>query len=345
GGVRVQKVEAGAGKWNVLAVKGPDGAEGGVALSGHMDVVPAEADGGTSEPFVLTDRGDRWVARGSADMKGVLALAVNLCRGVDGGRLKAPLGLLLTCDEELGSLGAQALARDAGALEGMPRRVVVGEPTSMRVVRMHKGHLKMRLVVEGVSAHSGYPQLGVNAIEPAGRAIVALEKLRKELEGERVETAKYFEQTPFATVNVARVVGGGAINVVPNRCEVEFGLRLLPGMDSEGMVERVRGVIEGAMEGAGHAVEVINDSPPMLLDEGASLSRILCEAVGQRGTATLSLASDAGTLQRLGFECALFGPGSIEVAHKADEWLPKEEFARARGVLERVVERMCVDGE
>ena len=137
-----------------------------------------------SDPFTLADEGDRWVGRGACDMKGFLAVAANLAATVDPERLRAPLALVFTYDEEVGTLGARRLLESYGPGPSLPRAAVIGEPTSLRVARAHKGHLKLRITLTGKSAHSGYPHLGVNAIEPAGRIIGALAALRAELERE-----------------------------------------------------------------------------------------------------------------------------------------------------------------
>ncbi len=176
-GIRISRVPSADGaKTNVVAWVGPQPTADrrGLVLSGHMDVVPAEEDGWTSEPFALTDGGDRWVARGACDMKGFLALATNLAaEAAEAGtaRWRAPLALVFTYDEEVGTLGAKRLTESFPEAAALPRSAIIGEPTSLRVVRTHKGHFKLRITLHGVAAHSGYPHLGANAIEPAGRVI------------------------------------------------------------------------------------------------------------------------------------------------------------------------------
>ena len=343
----------------------------GLVLSGHMDVVPADdVDRWSSDPFRLTEQGDRLVGRGACDMKGFLALAANAAAAVDPDRLRHPLVLLLTYDEELGCLGAEHLAKTwpagGGVDEPLPRAALVGEPTELRVVRFHKGHLKLRLDYRGVSAHSAYPHLGASAIEAAAQGVQALTELRRELEEERVGSSEHFPEAPFVTLNVGTIRGGAAINVVPDRCAVEVGVRLLPGMETEPMVERVRSAVgarrapgagEGVAEGSPDAppspataaapqvepptLEVHSASPPLAVPEEATILRALLEATGQERPDAVSYATDAGWLQHMGLDCAIWGPGSIEVAHKPDEWLPRPELARARQVLDGLVRRFC----
>ncbi len=343
-GVRVERnLSPDGDKANVIAWIGPepDAGRHGLVLSGHMDVVPADEDGWRNDPFRLTDEGDRWVGRGSCDMKGFLAVAANLAAEARAERWRAPLALVFTYDEEVGTLGAKHFTESFPGAASLPRSAVIGEPTSLRVARAHKGHAKLRVTLHGVSAHSGYPHLGVNAIEPAGRVIVALAALRRELEAEELPNRELFPEVPYVPLNVGMVHGGAAINVVPDRCDVELGFRPLPGLASEEIAERIRRVVREAAAPFEPEIGTLSDSPPMLLDEASSIHRHLCSLVGQNGQSTVSFATDAGWLQSLGMDCAIFGPGSIEVAHKPNEFIPKDEFAAARGLLERTISRFC----
>jgi len=348
-GVRIEQNPSPAGdKANLVVWLGPepdheDGGRPGLALSGHMDVVPP-GEGWASDPFRLADRGDRWVGRGACDMKGFLALAANLAAERDPARLCAPLVLVLTYDEEVGTLGARRLVESYEAARRLPAQAIVGEPTSCRVARLHKGHLKMRVTLAGIAAHSGYPHLGVNAIEPAGRVIVALSALRRELESEPAPHRELFPEVPYVPLNVGTVQGGTAINVVPERAAVELGLRPLPGMSSAALAARVTAAVRAAAAPAVPEVEVISDSPPLLVREDAPVLRHLAAAMGHRAAGSVSFATDAGWLAGLGIDCAIWGPGSIEVAHKPNEHLPKAELAAARGVLAGAIERFCGEG-
>lgn len=334
-------------KTNLLAWAGPepDGSRRGLLLSGHMDVVPAEEPGWTSDPFTLTDRGDRWVARGACDMKGFLALAANLARETEASRLTAPLALLFTYDEEVGTLGAKRFVETFSEPSALPKNAVIGEPTSLAVARAHKGHFKVRVTLRGRAAHSGYPHLGENAIVPAARVVSALAAVGEVLEQEVAPHRELFPEVPYVPLNVGRIQGGSAINVVPERCCVELGVRPLPGMASTPLVERVSAAARRAAAPGVPEIELLSDSPSLLLDEDAPVYQVLCGAVGQRSSATVSFATDAGWLQQLGLDCAIFGPGSIEHAHRPDEDVPKSELAAARDILRRTIAAFCGDGE
>jgi acetylornithine deacetylase len=346
-GVRIVRQPSPDGtKANVIAWLGPEptGADRpGLVLSGHMDVVPAEEEGWRSDPFTLTDAGDRWVARGSCDMKGFLAVAANAALRAE--HLRAPLALVFTYDEEVGTLGARQLLESYSEGRLLPKSAIIGEPTSLRVARAHKGHLKIRVTLHGRSAHSGYPHLGLNAIEPAGRVIEALAALRRTLEGESAPHADLFPEVPYVPLNIGTVHGGSAINVVPDRCVVEVGVRPLPDMDSAALAARVRETALGAMADLGFDpdIDVLSDSPPMFLAESAPIYRHLCALVGQEEESTVSFATDAGWLQRLGLDCAVCGPGTIEVAHKPNENVPKAELERTRELIDETVRRFCGD--
>lgn len=331
-------------KVNVVIKAGSDDdGGGGLMLSGHLDVVPADEDQWRSDPFTLTEVDGTLVGRGACDMKGSIALAVNVMAQTDPASLQRPLALLLTCDEELGTLGAQHFAKTWPADQRLPRSVVIGEPTSLSVVRMHKGHLIMRVTVHGKSAHSGSPHLGANAIEGAGRVVQALARLAGQFKQKRCDSSNFFSAVPYPVLTVARIHGGTAVNVVPDECVIELGLRLLPGMNTDAMIEWVRDTVVKSDPQQPISVEVVNDSPPLLTDQHAEVNTALCESVRQSRSLGVSFASDAGPLSRAGYECVLFGPGSIEAAHKPNEFVPIAELVRAREILHRLVERFCLD--
>jgi acetylornithine deacetylase len=344
-GVRVQQLPNEKGdKANLLIAAGPEPHDGsGLVLSGHMDVVPADEPDWRSDPFALTESGDTLVARGAADMKGFLAVAANRFAATDAQRLKAPLMLLFTHDEETGTHGARRFSETWTDRSALPRSVVIGEPTSLRVVRAHKGMMRLRLAFEGKAAHSGYPHLGRSAIEPAAEVIVALAALRRAMEAERPAHGEEFPEVPFAALNVGTVAGGSAANVIPDHCVVQLSVRLLPGMTLTEMTERIRHIVAGAAGRTPFTLEQVSLSPAMLLEEGAPIYRELAGAVGQRAPVSVMFATDAGWLQTMGLECVLFGPGNIEVAHKANEFVPVGELRRAGEVLDGLIRRRCAE--
>src|SRR5829696_1515288 len=284
-GVRIIRHPTPAGtKLNLIVSAGPEDGDRGLVLSGHMDVVSAEPEGWESDPFTFTRRDGCYVARGAADMKGFLALAINRLAATAIPRLGHQLVLLFTHDEETGTLGARRLLEEPRVVPPLPRAAIIGEPTSLRVLRMHKGHLRLRLSFTGVPAHSGLPHLGVNAIEAAGRAIVAFAELRQSLERERPPNAEHFPEVPYVTLNVARVAGGGPINVVPADCVLEVGVRLLPGMSADEITGRARAVMQEAVSGVPFELVLLGETPPMMVPENAPILHLLAGELGQAGS-------------------------------------------------------------
>ena len=329
------------GKSNLVVEIGPETGtnRGGLVLCGHMDVVPATEPEWESDPFELVRRGDRYYGRGVADMKGFVALMVDAATRVDPDRLRQPLVLLLTYDEEIGTIGARHFFETWPGDRPLPRRVVIGEPTERTVVLRHKGHLKARVTVDGESAHSAYPHLGRNAIEPAAELVLAWRTLRCELEKMQLPSSVHFAEVPFPSMNVATIHGGSAINVIPDRCVVEVGVRLLPGQDSDVVADRLRAVAAEALEDASWTWELLCESPP-LEASGGDLAQTLIELVGGEPESVL-YATDAGWLQRLDMDCVVWGPGSIRVAHKPNEWIAASELESAATTLDDLVERFC----
>ena len=330
-------------KMNLIVRIGPTEQSGGrgLVLSGHMDTVPADEPEWTSDPLTVTEVDGQYFGRGVCDMKGFIALAINAAASVDVASLKHPVVLIFTYDEEVGILGAKHLAYAYEGRGNLPRAAIIGEPTALKVVRMHKGFLGFDVVLTGKSAHSGYPHLGLNAIEPVGPLIEALKHFRTELQTESPPNCEYFPEVPFVALNLGTISGGTAANIVPDRCELACSLRLMPGMDTDDMIRRVRSVVENAMDNSPFEFEVTHQTPPLLLEEQTEIYRMLTERIGQTETLSASYATDAGWLQSLGMECAIFGPGSIEVAHRPNESLPISEFEACASVVDQLIRQSC----
>jgi acetylornithine deacetylase len=199
----------------------------------------------------------------------------------------------------------------------------------------------VEVTIEGKSAHSGYPHLGKNAIEAAARIIASLRGLRHRLEEEGGALSGYFPDAPFVSLNVGMIEGGSAVNVVPDRCTIRVGFRLLPRMSHDEVVQRIVAACRNAAGDDPHAVRATGESPPLFLDENTRIYHALCGLVGQTETVSASYATDGGWLARAGMECAVWGPGSIAVAHKPNEFMPLAEYARGRELLECAVREFC----
>lgn len=334
---RAERITSSPGKVNLL-ISRDSPQQDDLLLCGHLDTVPATEPEWSHDPFALLESGGLLYGRGTADMKGFVAIALNLFLQLAS---TSRIHLLLTCDEEIGCLGARSFAERCRD-RTLPRRAIIGEPTSLQVVNAHKGHLKLRIVVRGRAAHSAYPHLGENAIEKAATLIAELALLRQELAAERAESSTSFPDAPFMPLNIATIRGGTAINIVPDRAEIEIGLRLLPGMQASAVLDRIATRLRRLAVAAVEVVEISN-SPPMLLEQDHPFLDSMLASTGQSSPSSVNFATDAGWLQTLGIDCVLFGPGSIEVAHRPDEFVPADQMTAAAKTLERFIRNEAPD--
>ncbi len=324
------------GKFNLLLIKG-NPSEDGLTLCGHMDTVPA-AGSWTSNPWTLTQRDDKWFARGSCDMKGFVAIALQAIERAE--VQNSCLAVLLVCDEELGSFGAKYVL-DNGLPVPIPKQVIIGEPTSLQVVRLHKGHLSMRASIEGVSAHTGSPHLGKNALVAGGKVICALSELAKQYETVHTDCSKHFpDVAKYPVLSVATVKSGTAINVVPDSFELGIGMRLLPDQNKDEVVAQIKDAIDIVCD-LPWALEELGDNPTMLTSENSPVNRWLCDYIGQEESIGVSYGTDGGYLSRGGYECVLYGAGDIAVAHKPDEYVPIAEMNTCVDTIDAAIAHFC----
>lgn len=326
-------------KCTIVASIGPAGTDG-LVLSGHMDVVPTAGQPWTSDPFVLTRRGDTLVGRGSADMKGFIAATLCALERIAAKEYKRELVLIWTHDEEIGCKGSAAFVEAVGTLErSFPTAALIGEPTSFQVLRMHPGHVAVAFDVAGLAAHSSRPDLGLNAIEGAADVVALVREVARELAAEPQDLPEL--ERPVVAVNVARIHGGSAINIVPDSATVEVGYRPLPGQDAHAVFHRMTDRLRQLQLDDRLKARVIRTTPAMLTPAGTPLQATLCEHSPHPHVGAATFATDGGNLSLLGMKPLVFGPGDINVAHKADEFVPVGELHRAIDVVEAVVRRHC----
>lgn len=348
--IRITRFDCGNGYENLWCETGPESVSGeGVTLCGHVDTVPAEEPDWNSDPWTLRVEGGRMYARGACDMKGFDAIALNaFLRGALAGS-RFPFGLLLTHSEETGTIGAGQFVQQWPADRVMPARVLVGEPTSYDAVRAHKGHLTIDLTVCGAPCHTGFPHKGTNAIIGSIDLLIALDKFRHVLTQERTPESTLFEEVPFPVFTVSRILGGTAINVMPDRCTLKLGIRMLPGQSIDDMVARVRAVVEDSGLRIsddclpGDCVfEVVNATPAFGLDAVDPFLDIVLNHARSKESIGVNYGTDAGRLAALGCRSVVFGPGDITQAHRANEWISCEEFEKAAGIVDSIVQQAGV---
>ena len=348
-GVRSRRVANADGtKANLLASIGPDVA-GGVVLSGHTDVVPVDGQPWTSDPFVLTPRGDKLYGRGTCDMKGFLALALATAPDFAAGGLKRPVHLAFSYDEEIGCLGAPDLIAEIAASVPRPAAVIVGEPTGMEAVSAHKGITSFRVTVTGREAHSSQTHLGVSANMAAIQLMASLSALAERLEREADPASPFTPKWPTLTVGL--INGGTALNILARECVFVFDLRTPHGMDPDailaGFFAEARAMdaqMKARFDGVGVAVERRSRTPAFALEPGGAAEAFARRLAGDNGpTRAVPYAAEAGQFQEAGYSVVICGPGSIDQAHQPDEYVEVSQMQRGAAFMVRLVEALSSD--
>lgn len=332
-------------KANLFATFGPEG-DGGVVLSGHTDVVPAIADDWASDPFEMRAAEGRLYGRGACDMKGFIAAVLALAPEAGAARLRRPLHVALTHDEEVGCLGAQHLVRALGAAGLKPSVAIIGEPTGMRVIEGHKGCHEYTTRFDGRAGHGSDPEAGVNAVEYAARFIARLMDLREELKARAPRGNRF--HPPWTTVQVGRIHGGSARNVIAGHCAVDWELRPINAADAEHALEVMRrhaaDVLLPAMRAtapeARIETEVIAEVPGLEPASRNEARDIAFALTGQDMADLVAFGTEAGLFQAMGMSAVVCGPGSIAQAHKPDEFVTEAQLALCLDMLGGLVARL-----
>jgi acetylornithine deacetylase len=346
-GVTSERVpDAGGAKSNLLATIGPKIA-GGVVLSGHTDVVPVEGQPWTSDPFVLTRRGERLCGRGTCDMKGFIALALAAVPDILAAGPRRPAHLAFSYDEEIGCLGAPGLIRRMIESVPTPSLVLIGEPTSLAIATAHKGILYHEVVVTGREAHSSQPQLGASANMTAARLMAALDGLAQRLERE-ADPASPFEPK-WPTLTIGLVHGGTAPNILARECRFVFDLRSPAGIDTDAALAGFMtlaaaedaAIRERAPDG-GVSVRRIADVPAFEAARGGGAEALARRLAGDNGpAATVSFGTEAGQFQAAGLPVILCGPGSVDQAHQPDEYVEIVQMQRGADMMARLAAELA----
>jgi acetylornithine deacetylase len=334
-------------KANLFATLGPRG-EAGIALSGHTDVVPTEGQAWDADPFEVVERDGKLYGRGTSDMKSFIAVALALTPEFVNRGLKTPLHLALSYDEEVGCLGVGRLIGDLTQAGVRPRACIVGEPTLMRPVIAHKGKRGYRCTVRGLAGHSAYAPRGVNAVEYAAEAIAYLKGMAR-----RFRDTGPFDRgfdVAYTTVHSGVIRGGTALNVIPHECTFDFEFRHLPGDDPERMLREFKHFVRTRLEpemceihaAAGFVIEPLSEILVLDASPESEIVGLVQELSGQTEVGKVSFGSEASQFQRAGIPTVVCGPGSIEQAHKPNEYVTLEQVAQCEAFMRRLMDRMCV---
>lgn len=322
--------------------------EGGLILSGHTDVVPTDGQAWQSDPYRADIREGRLYGRGSADMKGFIAAVLAAAPAMVQAGLKRPLHIALSYDEEIGCLGAPVMIAELQKRGLTPEHCIVGEPTSMRMVVAHKGIHTFRCAVHGKAAHSSLTPQGVNAIEYAAKLIVFINELAGRLKARHDTDPDY--DVPFSTLSVNTIAGGIAGNIVPQLCEFEFDYRNLPHMspaDITAPIEaHIREVLQPQMQAVDAACRIDmrhgENVPAMPEAEAALLHDLITQLVQDSSRLKVAYATEGGQFQQAGIATVICGPGNIEQAHKADEFVELSQLARCDAFLHKLIAAQSV---
>ena len=322
--------------------------EGGLILSGHTDVVPTDGQTWQSDPYRADIREGRLYGRGSADMKGFIAAVLAAAPAMVQAGLKRPLHIALSYDEEIGCLGAPVMIAELQKRGLTPEHCIVGEPTSMRMVVAHKGIHTFRCAVHGKAAHSSLTPQGVNAIEYAAKLIVFINELAGRLKARHDTDPDY--DVPFSTLSVNTIAGGIAGNIVPQLCEFEFDYRNLPHMspaDITAPIEaHIREVLQPQMQAVDAACRIDmrhgENVPAMPEAEAALLHDLITQLVEDSSRLKVAYATEGGQFQQAGIATVICGPGNIEQAHKADEFVELAQLARCDAFLHKLIAAQSV---
>lgn len=320
-------------KANLWATIGPD-ITGGVVLSGHLDVVPVDGQQWTGNPFNMWQKDGKLFGRGVVDMKGYIAVCLAIAPLLLKKRLALPVHFAFSYDEEIGCIGIHRLLKDVIDNLPLPRAVIVGEPTSMKIIGGHKGSRSFRTIFKGVAAHSSDPGLGVNSIMASARLVSFLESMQLKL-AENADRNCPFDP-PYTTIDLGIIQGGTANNIIPEYTTVEWGFRLVPDDDADQLQQRVFDFIDNeivpAMKSqsplASVDTQTTNEVSALIPDDKSPAEQLIRHLTGLNKSDVVSFGTEAGAFQNAGIPAVVFGPGSIVQAHQPDEFIEIDQLGQ-----------------
>ncbi len=334
--VEITQISDNPAKFNLIATMGSG--DEGLVLSGHTDTVPFDEGRWSQDPLKLTKRDGKLYGLGVSDMKGFFALTVEAVRGLDLSTLKQPLIILATADEESSMHGAKDLVARGRRLG---RHALIGEPTGLKPIRMHKGISMETIRLLGKAGHSSDPSLGVSALEGMHLVMGELIKWRKELQ-QRHRNPEFKVEVP--TLNLGQIRGGDSPNRICAECELHFDLRPLPGMDLDELRTELSTRLHDLLRDSGLRMELessFEGIPAMETPADAAIVRAAEELSGGKAI-SVSYGTEGPYLQQLGMETVILGPGDIDQAHQPDEYLSEDRIEPMIGILQGMIQRFCL---
>jgi acetylornithine deacetylase len=331
-------------KANLFATIGPDG-DGGYVLSGHTDVVPVDGQDWSSDPFKPVVRDGMLYGRGACDMKGFVGTALWLAPEIAKAKLTRPIHFALSYDEEVGCVGVKGLLDDLKAQNLKPALAIIGEPTLMKIVGAHKGGAKLVTRCCGREHHSSGPEKGANAVMMAGEFVALLDSVWDEL---RADADPRFDP-PHSTIQATVIHGGTAVNILAREAEVTWEYRCLPDRDPAKIITRVKERTEAEIlpKYRRRAAEAAFNTtlqaqyPGLTMDEESPAVRLARELTGANQVEAVAYGTEAGHFQQYGIPAVICGPGSIDQAHRPDEFCAVSELTACEAFLRKVIAKAC----
>jgi acetylornithine deacetylase len=339
--VTVDPLQEQPGKANLIATIGPKhkGANG-LVLSGHTDTVPYDDSQWKQNPFKLTEKDNNFYGLGSTDMKSFFALAIDVAKQFKANDFKRPLTILATADEESAMSGAQALRKQQ--LQHA-KYAIIGEPTSLTPIRMHKGVMMESLTVTGIAGHSSNPSLGASATEGMHKVINELLCWRDEIQ--RKHRNPVFD-VPFPTMNIGSIHGGDNPNRICSHCETQIDIRPLPGMNLDSLradlETRLSRVLPEQSKLQLTYKPVFCGVPAFETAAEARLTRLV-ESISGKASESVAFGTEAPYLTSLGLDTIVIGPGNINQAHQANEYIPSNQITPYCKILQKLVQNICIN--
>ena len=335
-------------KANFLACIGPASAAG-VVLSGHTDVVPTQGQAWLEDPFVLRVSDGRAIGRGAVDMKGFIACALRCAALASQRSLRRPLILAFSHDEEIGCVGVRRLLPALAQLPTAPLLCVVGEPTDMGVVTGHKGKVMGRICCTGLEGHSSEPDKGVNAIHLAGEMIAAARSVQAHFSTAPFRDPRF--NVPYSTLHLGRIHGGTSVNIIPRDCTIDFEIRNLPSVDPQPMLDalaadaaRIVGPYRPLAAQVDVQLQIHNRYPGLGIDDADPAVAFVQDLCGIAGTRKVAYGTEAGLFHNeLGLATVVCGPGSVDQAHKPEEFVSLAQLDACDAFMVRLLERLESD--
>lgn len=337
--VQIMPVDGQANKANLIATRGTG--KGGLVLAGHTDTVPYDEGRWESDPFTLTDRDQRFYGLGATDMKGFFPTILAAIEHFENSTFEQPLIVLATADEESSMSGANALASQGFNAQGQARYAVIGEPTGLKPIYMHKGIMMEELRISGKSGHSSNPELGNNAMEAMHEVMSELMLFRHELQ-ERYNNPGFAVPTP--TMNFGCIHGGDNPNRICADCAMQFDLRAIPGMSNDELRQSIKQRVASIAQRRQVTIELetlFGGVEPFAEDKHSELVKTaekLCQHEGE----AVAFATEAPFLQQLGMETLVLGPGSIDQAHQPNEFIAQEQIGPAVDIICGLINKFCI---